>query len=851
MKKNNFLESANVYKFRIQIIIWIVLFLCSLPKFNSATFASSIATIGNDTLYVPKNDSLPANAIWLESLDVSKIDQMNGKPAVIGKAFTGTPIMLNQEIYKHGIGTSAVSYIRVDLKKSATRFITDFNIDDVWKTKNLRSKGIIYVDGKKVYETEPNFSFKWPQKPYKISVNLVGASEMILVVMADGIYNGHCDWAGSYLLLAPRVKERPEIIPMSYSNIDIATPSNTVWLDKVYHAFISSGNGKGVGFWRTPQGNSISLNGKLYSRGYVACPNSILRMNLKGVAERFVSLVGINDDSKGNAVFKVFVNKELKFESGEMRAGDAPKTIDIKLDGAKEMVLFVSGNNVAAENIKTFAAWVGPRIFVLSDVTDKKNFPEPTMPVEKEMKIASIVDGVKPVIHGTRVTGASPNCPFFFAIPATGEKPLTFSASNLPVSLSIDPLTGFITGKISSPIQKIAEITVSNRHGKDKRYLTIICKPRGVALTPPMGWNSWNQWEIRINDDKIKEAADVMVSKGFASHGYQYVNVDDGWSGPRNTEGALTPHAKKFTDMKLLGDYIHNKGLKYGIYGSPGEFTCNYEHYLGSLGHEQQDANTWASWGVDYLKYDGCSGGTPERWKLMRNALDSTKRDIVYSTNSSKDIAVGAQLWRTTSDIYNSWSSMGGIGFNQNGSEKYSGPGRYNDQDMLVVGNPEFSKTQSPLTHNEQITHITLWSMLASPLLIGCNLSKTDDFLCSLLCNDDVLEIDQDPLVRQAWRLRQDIAMGMSDFGGEVWVRPLFDGTMAVAFFNRGSEPVKIAVSWKELGLEGKQPVRDCWMRKNMGTFNDGYEADVEIHAAVLIKVGVPKTDKYVDEKLK
>ncbi|MEI7504298.1 MAG: NPCBM/NEW2 domain-containing protein, partial [Paludibacter sp.] len=273
MKKNNFLESANVYKFRIQIIIWIVLFLCSLPKFNSATFASSIATIGNDTLYVPKNDSLPANAIWLESLDVSKIDQMNGKPAVIGKAFTGTPIMLNQEIYKHGIGTSAVSYIRVDLKKSATRFITDFNIDDVWKTKNLRSKGIIYVDGKKVYETEPNFSFKWPQKPYKISVNLVGASEMILVVMADGIYNGHCDWAGSYLLLAPRVKERPEIIPMSYSNIDIATPSNTVWLDKVYHAFISSGNGKGVGFWRTPQGNSISLNGKLYSRGYVACPN--------------------------------------------------------------------------------------------------------------------------------------------------------------------------------------------------------------------------------------------------------------------------------------------------------------------------------------------------------------------------------------------------------------------------------------------------------------------------------------------------------------------------------------------------------------------------------------------------
>jgi len=197
--------------------------------------------------------------------------------------------------------------------------------------------------------------------------------------------------------------------------------------------------------------------------------------------------------------------------------------------------------------------------------------------------------------------------------------------------------------------------------------------------------------------------------------------------------------------MKLLGDYIHNKGLKYGIYASPSEFTCNYEHYLGSLGHEQQDATMWASWGIDYLKYDGCNGGTPERWKLMRTALDNTKRDIVYSTNSSKDSTVGAQLWRTTSDIRNGWTSMSDIGFSQNGNEKYVGTGRYNDPDMLVVGSPEFAKTKIPLTHIEQITHLTLWSMLAAPLLMSCDLSKTDDLLYSILCNDDVLDINQDP----------------------------------------------------------------------------------------------------------
>jgi alpha-galactosidase len=295
--------------------------------------------------------------------------------------------------------------------------------------------------------------------------------------------------------------------------------------------------------------------------------------------------------------------------------------------------------------------------------------------------------------------------------------------------------------------------------------------------------------------------------------------------------------------MKALGDHLHGLGLKFGIYSSPGPRCCGGRP--GSYGHEQQDAATWASWGVDYLKYDGCSGnGLPdiaERWSLMRTCLDRTGRDIVYSTNKYR--GPGTQLWRTTMDIRNNWRSLSEIGFKlQEGLGPLAGPGRYNDPDMLVVGNPGNPAVQRgpPLTPNEEVTHMTLWTMLAAPLILGCDLTKADDRLLALTCNDEVLDINQDPLVRQGSRLRADPPVGISDQGAEVWSRPLHDGTRAVAFFNRGTVPIRVAVDWGELGLSGPQPVRDCWQRKDLGEHAAGFGTQVEVHGAVLLRIGRP-----------
>jgi alpha-galactosidase len=403
---------------------------------------------------------------------------------------------------------------------------------------------------------------------------------------------------------------------------------------------------------------------------------------------------------------------------------------------------------------------------------------------------------------------------------------------------------------MAAPLQQSVDITVRNALGQATRPLAIVCAPYGMTPTPPMGWNSWHVWQTNIDDGKIRAAADAMVAKGFAAHGYRYINIDDGWSGPRLADGTLPGAAGRFPDMKALGDYIHGKGLKYGIYASPGDYTCNHAKFLGSAGHEQQDASTWASWGVDYLKYDNCKGGTPERWRLMRKCLDNTGRDIVYSTNSFRDPSGNAQLWRTTVDIQNRWASLNYFGFVASPaySRKYAGPGRYNDPDMLLVGSPEaLTKENNPklaITRNEEILHVTQWAMLAAPLLLGSNLSEADDALVALMCNDDVLDVNQDPLVRQGWCLRQDSPVRGG--GGEVWMRPLFDGTIAVALYNRTTEPIKVKISWKELGLEGPQPVRDCWQRKDLGTLPQDYETVVQVHAAVLIKVGKPTTDRYL-----
>lgn len=449
-------------------------------------------------------------------------------------------------------------------------------------------------------------------------------------------------------------------------------------------------------------------------------------------------------------------------------------------------------------------------------------------------------------INGPRVVGATPGRPFLFLIPATGEGPFSFSARNLPAGLSLDPLTGIVSGVLQDAGATRATLTVRNSAGETARSLTIIGGERRLALTPPMGWNSWNCWGTAVSDEKVRLAADWMVRSGLAAHGYQYINIDDAWEGERDSNGILHPN-EKFPDMKDLADYVHSKGLKLGIYSSPGPKTC--AGYEGSYRHDDEDANSYAQWGIDYLKYDYCSYLDIQKeasieefrkpYARMRQALDGCGRDIVYSLCWGGGSCwrwgpeVGGNLWRTSDDMFDNWNSMSTIGFAQDRLAKFSGPGYWNDPDMLVVGQVGWGPSLHPtgLTPDEQITHITLWSMLAAPLLIGCDLSQLDDFTLALLTNDEVLAVDQDPLGKQGTRrwAEGDI---------EVWARPLLDSAMAVALFNRSAGEREISVEWAQLGIGGGQPVRDLWQRRSPGIFRDGYSAAVPPHGAIMLRIG-------------
>ena len=621
-------------------------------------------------------------------------------------------------------------------------------------------------------------------------------------------------------------------------------PPNAIWVDSLDLSKMSQG--RPVARARQSVRNKpLTLKGAVYPHGVGVSSVSELMIDLKGEAARFMSMVGVDDergDGHGSVTFEVWVDGKKAADTGIMRSGDPPKLLSVDLTGAKRLTLSVGDGNDNRRDDD--ADWVGAMIIRAPGARSR---PESVaLPVEPPPPIASVVSS-KPAIHGPRITGTTPGRPFLFLIPATGEGPLTFSAKNLPAGLVLDQNTGIISGSLKQAGRTAVELTVRGPRGSASRELTVVGGDHQLALTPPMGWNSWNVWAKAVDAEKVREAADRMVKSGLAAHGYQYVNIDDTWEAKRDANGDLQTN-EKFGDMRALSEYVHSKGLKLGIYSSPGPQTC--AKFEGSFNHEEQDARSFARWGVDYLKYDWCSykevakdqslPGLKKPYDVMRAALDKMDRDIVYSLCQygmgnvwEWGADVGGNLWRTTGDITDRWASMSSIGFNQNGHEKYAGPGHWNDPDMLVVGwvgwGPNIHPTR--LTPNEQITHITLWSLQAAPLLIGCDTSQMDEFTVDLLGNDEVIEVDQDPLGKAAGRRAQEGRL-------EVWSRPLWDGTLAVGLFNRGPETTKVVAKWSDLGLQGDQPVRDLWRQKNLGVFTDSFYTMVPPHGAVLVKIG-------------
>ncbi len=363
-----------------------------------------------------------------------------------------------------------------------------------------------------------------------------------------------------------------------------------------------------------------------------------------------------------------------------------------------------------------------------------------------------------------------------------------------------------------------------------------------MAATPPMGWNSWNHFAKQVSDTIVRAQADAMVSSGMRDAGYIYINIDDTWEGERDAQGFIHPN-NKFPDIKALADYVHSKGLKLGIYSSPGPKTC--AKYEGSYGHEEQDAQTYAEWGIDYLKYDLCSlhdmmkqAGSPEAahkimvdaYTKMHNALLKTGRPIVFSLCQYGDDAVwrwgnavGGNLWRTTGDISDRYSRMAEIGFSQAGLSKYAGPGHWNDPDMLEIGN-------GGMKTDEYRTHMALWALLAAPLLAGNDLTTMTPETVSLLTNREVIAIDQDPAGMQGDRVTAEGPV-------EVWARPLADGSKAVGLFNRHHVPLDVRVDFRQLGFKGTVQLRDVWSGSKLGTAEGDYHSMVPAHGVVLLRV--------------
>jgi alpha-galactosidase len=473
-----------------------------------------------------------------------------------------------------------------------------------------------------------------------------------------------------------------------------------------------------------------------------------------------------------------------------------------------------------------------------------------------------------PRINGARVFGVRPGHPFLFTIPATGVRPMEFAADGLPDGLKVDAATGQVSGSISTRGEYPVTFRAKNALGQTTRKFKIVCGDT-LALTPHMGWNSWYIWEARVNDKIMRAAADAMVSTGMIDHGYMYVNIDDCWmikpgstdpmlgGQPRDAQGNVRPN-KRFPDMKALADYIHSKGLKAGLYTSPGPLTCG--GYVGAYQHEAQDARQFAQWGFDFLKYDWCSysgvaGGNDlahlkKPYELMWTELQKVDRDIVLNLCQ---YGMG-NVWHWGGQVGNSWRTAGDLGgsfegipaalfrdvfglYGRNELQKYNGPGRWNDPDYLLLGylsNWKGGAAPTPMTPNEQYSHVSLWCLLSAPLILSGDITRLDAFTLALLCNDEVLEVDQDPMGKGALRVVKDGAR-------EVWAKSMEDGSKVVGIFNRGDQETPMAVQWSELGVSGKQAVRDLWRQKDLGTFQDRCTAPVGRHGVVLIRLRAVK----------
>jgi alpha-galactosidase len=467
-----------------------------------------------------------------------------------------------------------------------------------------------------------------------------------------------------------------------------------------------------------------------------------------------------------------------------------------------------------------------------------------------------------PRINGPKVYGVRPGSPFLYRIPCTGSHPVVFEAENLPDGLSLDNQTGIIKGKLSKRGSYSIILNAENAEGRSSREFRIVVGDT-LALTPSMGWNSWYIHYDRVSDSLMRQAADQMISTGMADYGYQYVNIDDCWmikddsedpeiGGPIRTEsGQLRPNLR-FPDMADMTEYIHDKGLKAGLYISPGPTTC--AGYAGSYGHERMDAKTFANWGFDFLKYDWCSYGSlvdPETtedyikpYQKMWDILQSLDRDIVLNLCQ---YGMG-DVWTWGGKVGNCWRTTGDLGLEENRDLpgfyyigfsnarhwEYAHPGAWNDPDYILIGwvgdaHHMGIGTPTSLTPDEQYSYMSMWSLMAAPLIFSGDMGHLDEFTLNVLCNHEVIAVDQDPLGKQAKILRHnDHEL--------ILVKEMEDGSKTMGLFNLDLNSGEIQISWNEAGITGKQTVRDLWRQQDIGKYKGLFSAVVPSHGVILVR---------------
>ncbi len=644
--------------------------------------------------------------------------------------------------------------------------------------------------------------------------------------------------------------------------------SKTVWLDDLLIQTFSEGI-RPVQAKQNYSRDTLRINGTRYRRGLGAQSPCVLAFLLNKNAKSFSALIGLDDLGNKDIplTFYVLGDGKVLFESKEMKFGDNPIQIKVDLTGIKKLGLLVTDKIGGIKNKRTYCNWVNAQLEMVGNA-----MPEYFV-ITDEKYILTPPSGKKPKINSPKLFGARPNNPFLYTIAATGERPMTFSAKNLPKGLKLDSKTGLITGQVTEIGTYETLLKAKNKYGKASKTL-IIKIGETIALTPPMGWNGWNSWEAHIDREKVIASADAMVKTGLRDHGWSYINMDDTWQGVRGGPNSALQPNEKFPDIKGMFDYIHSLGLKVGLYSTP--YISSYAGYVGAASDyekggethesimenrrafnhqgkykfEDVDAKQMADWGADFLKYDWrIDVNSTER---MSKALRQSGRDIVYSISNNapfekvSDWVRLTNMFRTGPDIKDSWTSLYLTTFTLDKWSPYSGPGHWADPDMMIVGKVAIGPVlhDTRLTPDEQYSHVSMFSLLAAPLLIGCPIEQLDAFTFNLLSNDEVIEINQDPL-GEGGRLMKN------ENGLEIWRKNLEDGSVAVglfntadfgktpeSYFNWGIEKAKsFTLDFEKIGLKGSYKLRDVWRQKDLGNFDHTFTTDIPHHGVVLLRM--------------